>query len=174
MSFTLPKGTSSFALWARQLSFSFFFRSYSQLVSGVMIEFHILELYLAARLVYLLGLITARSARQEGREGEDNGSGRKIRTDRPVVYSHLLRSSLIDLVHLHQWSDPVVAFLYFTVKPPLLELICRARVCERDGKMNIWTISLNRRVKLSVPYRLQNQNVKYFCQIMMLLLAASG
>lgn len=61
MSFTLPKGTLSFALWAWQLSFSFFFRSYSQPVSGVMIEFPILELYLAAGLVYLPGVITART-----------------------------------------------------------------------------------------------------------------
>lgn len=57
-SFTLPKGTLGFALRAWQLSFSSFLRSYSQPVSGVMIEFHILELYLATRLVYLLGLIT--------------------------------------------------------------------------------------------------------------------
>lgn len=54
----MPKGTLGFALWAWQLSFSSFLRSYSQPVSGVMIEFHILELYLATRLVYLLGLIT--------------------------------------------------------------------------------------------------------------------
>lgn len=56
--FYFAKGTLGFALWAWQLSFSSFLHSYSQPVSGIMIEFHTLELYLAARLVYLLGLIT--------------------------------------------------------------------------------------------------------------------
>lgn len=73
-----------------------------------MIEFPILELYLAARLVYLPGLITAQSAKQEGRARK---SGRKIQTDRPVIYSHLLRSFLIDSARLHQRSNPVVAFI---------------------------------------------------------------
>lgn len=89
MSFTLPKGTLNFALWAWQLSFSFFFRSYSQLVSGVMIEFPILELYLAARLVYLPGLITARSAKQKGRARRTGVGGRYGRTD----LSYILTSS---------------------------------------------------------------------------------
>lgn len=92
----MPKGTLGFALWAWQLSFSSFLRSYSLPVSGVMIEFHILELYLAARLVYLLGLITV-PAQVRGREG---GGGREREwegdTDRqtthifssPPVFSH--------------------------------------------------------------------------------------
>lgn len=111
MSCTLPKGTWSFALWARQLSFSFFFRSYSQPVSRAVIEFPVLELYLAARRVYLPGLITARSARRGGR-ARRTGSGRKIQTDSPVIYSHLI---LIDLAQLRQWTDPVAALLYFSL-----------------------------------------------------------
>lgn len=95
MSFTLPKGTLSFALRAWQLSFSFFFCSYSQLVFGVMIEFPILELYLAARLVYLLGLITARSAKQEGRVRRTGVGGRYRRTD--LSYS-LISSGLFSLI----------------------------------------------------------------------------
>lgn len=95
MSFTLPKGTLSFALWAWQLSFSFFFRSYSQPVSGVMIEFPILELYLAARLVYLPGLITARSAKQEGRARRTGVGGRYRRTDLSYI---LISSGLFSLI----------------------------------------------------------------------------
>lgn len=93
MSFTLPKGTLRFALWAWQLSFSFFFRSYSLLVSGVMIEFPILELYLAARLVYLLGLITARTRGRKGgrgeREWEEDTDGQTCHIfSYPPVFSH--------------------------------------------------------------------------------------
>lgn len=88
----MPKGTLGFALWAWQLSFSSFLHSYSLPVSGVMIEFHILELYLAARLVYLLGLITV-PARVRGRRGGGEWEGD---TDRqtthifssPPVFSH--------------------------------------------------------------------------------------
>lgn len=50
--------------------------------------------------------------REAGREGEENRSGRKIQTDRPVIYSHLIR---IDLAQLHQWTHPVAAFLYFSL-----------------------------------------------------------
>lgn len=92
MSCTLPKGTWSSALWAWQLSFSLFFRSYSQPVSGAMIEFPILELYLAARLVYLPGLITAWSARQGGRARRTGVGGRYRRTDLSYI---LISFSLI-------------------------------------------------------------------------------
>lgn len=57
----MPRGTVGFALWARQLSPTPLTQLHipSRSPSGVMIEFPVLELYLAARLVYLLGLITA-------------------------------------------------------------------------------------------------------------------
>lgn len=44
-------------------------------------------------------------------------SGREIQTDRPLIYSHLLQSFLIDLACLHQQSDPGTAFfLYLTLQ----------------------------------------------------------
>lgn len=100
--FALPRGSVSFALWTWQLSFSlpaapFIFPA--ALLSTVMIE-----LYLAARLVYLLGLITAPGA---GRGAKEVGGwgGSKIQTDRQVIYFHLPQSFHIDLASLHQQPD---------------------------------------------------------------------
>lgn len=57
-------------------------------------------------------------------EGIEKESGRKIQTDRPVIYSHLLQSFLIDLACLHQQPDPGMAFfsLYLTLQ--LRPLVC--------------------------------------------------
>lgn len=108
-----------FALWARQLSLPslppppYPTHIPSRSPSAVMIESPILELYLAARLVYLLGLITAPG---KGRECEGVG-GSEIQTDRQVIYSHLLQSFHIDLAPLHQQPNagmPSFFFVFFS------------------------------------------------------------
>lgn len=84
-----PVGTAAFILHFPPCS-------YSQPVSGVMIEFPILELYLAARLVYLLGLITVLSVdwKVKWREGVRGGL-RYRQTDKSYI---LISCSLFTLI----------------------------------------------------------------------------
>lgn len=84
---------------------------------------------------------TGLSMKQKAR-GREKESGREIQTDRPLIYSHLLQSFLIDLACLHQQPDPGNGFFFF-ISRSSLDLwygldgsTCQARVSQKSWK---WT-----------------------------------
>lgn len=111
-----------------------------------------------------------RAGREGGRVRTTGVGGRYRRTDLSYI---LISSGLLSLIWCIFINGRTQLWLFFISQLllSLPELICRARVCERDGKINIWTVRLNSRVTFCVPYRLQNQNVNisglWNCQIMM-------
>lgn len=107
--------------------------------------------------------------REAGREGEENRSGRKIQTDRPVIYSHLLRSfSLIWRVFIngrtrlwllfHSWTTVAGVNVPSTCLLKLNIWTWNKMLCGQ-----IWCILISRvRFNNRVIYSLLKSNVSYW------------